>query len=142
MELNSEAAREITKIWLRPYYGDLYDKTIDTLTFERSDFRGNPTFYHAKPDRYHDQKGVYNISKYFIFGIKENNIDINTNIIRTVRFELETGKYWDHNDFTGKSQEIQKPYNYNFNKKLDFETNLVKILADWREKQINSILED
>ena len=124
MEINSELAKWLMKASLHPYYGDLYDKTIDSLDFERDDFRGNPTFYHS--------------SKYFIFSLKENIIDINTNLIRTIRYKLETGKEWNHSDYNNI---VQDSYKYNFNKKLEFENNFAVLMAKLRDKRIDEILE-
>lgn len=139
MEINSELARWLMKAALHPYYGDLYDKTIDTLDFERDDFRGNPTFKHSMKNRYHNQHGVYDTSKYFLLSIKENNLDINTNIIRMIRYKLETGKEWNSSDY---KNEIQKSYKYNFNQKLEFETSFIKLMAKLRDKRIDEILND
>jgi hypothetical protein len=137
MEINSELATWLMKAALHPYYEDLYDKTIDTLYFERNDFGGNPVFYHSMRDRYHNQYGEFGTTKYWIFSIKKDEIHINTNIIRTIRYKLETGNEWNHSNYNNIDN-----YKYNFNKNLEFENSFIKLMAKLRDKRIDEILND
>ena len=96
---------EIYKYALSENYGNKYDDVIDIFEFRQENFN-DKLFYH-------------DIYLLIIIDIKNDQIEINTNILRTRYYQKITG-----NKFTGhETSEIRNLFNLNFGKNLKLKYN-------------------
>jgi hypothetical protein len=138
--MNAETAREIVKLSLRKYHGDIYDKTINNFDILRNDFRGKMCFYQHEPVKIYPNGFTWR-SQYLIMSIEPNNIiKLNPNLIRSRRYQLETGK-----KFTGMEGNIKDGYDLDCTSRgmeaFKYVKSLAIILGEFREQRINKILE-